>query len=45
MTPTGEMDVVVIVNTSPLTASPVIEKYDGIMLPDPSVVWIETALK
>ena len=45
MTQTGETDVVVIVNTSPLTASPVIEKYDGIMLPDPYVVWIVTGLK
>ena len=43
MTPTGEVEVGVIVNYNPLTASPTIEKYDGIAFPEPSVVWIETA--
>ena len=37
------MEVGVIVNTNPDVASPVIEKYVGIVLPKPSVVWIETA--
>ena len=43
MAPIGEMEVGVIVNTNPDVASPVIEKYVGIVLPKPSVVWIETA--
>jgi len=42
VTPTGETEVGVIVNYNPLTASPTIEKYDGIAFPEPSVVWIVT---
>ena len=45
VTPTGETGFGVIVNYSPLTASPAIEKYDGIAFPEPSIVLIETALK
>jgi hypothetical protein len=41
----GEVEVGVIVNYNPLTASPTIEKYYGIAFPEPSVVWIVTALK
>ena len=44
VTPTGETEVGVIVNYNPLTASPVIEKYDGITFPEPSVVCTVTPL-
>ena len=44
VTPTGEVEVGVIVNYNPLTASPTIEKYDGIAFPEPSVVCTVTPL-